>query len=72
MNAEQIIAIIKRRLAECDDARAKYDELELTSHAPRETLNRKRYQIDGIEIALKAILDEIEQAKEERHKNSNE
>jgi len=59
---ERLLAIIRRRLAECDQAREKCDELELSSHVPIETINRKRYAIDFVETALKAILDENEQA----------
>jgi hypothetical protein len=56
---ERLLAIIRRRLAECDQAKDKYDELELSSHASKSTLDRKRYAIDSIQMTLKVILEEI-------------
>lgn len=56
---ERLLSIIRRRLAECTQARDKYNELELIGSIPRATLDRKRYAIDSIEMALQAILSEI-------------
>ncbi len=62
---ERLLAILRRRLAECEQAKDKYDEPELSSHVSKATLDRKRYAIDSIEMTLKVILGEVGEPESE-------
>lgn len=54
-----ILALIHEQMQECEQAANKYDELEISSNIPRETLQRKQYAISAQRELLQALLDKI-------------
>lgn len=58
-SVKAIIAFIRQQKVECEEAANKFDELEVSSHIPQETLQRKQYATASQIELLQTILDKI-------------